>query len=1164
MVRSASHMFAQVSGLATHENRLRSPDQWWPQLWSKYSELQKAEVLGGLLWQLAPSHRCSRQSLYELEELAKRLPRNVLHIFEFRHSSWYGAHRDDVVNLLRRWGLCLAWIHIQNSDGWCGDLEDGWPSLARTCNSAYLRLFGTKQKAIGRYGEEMIRETILPMVQGPGAPTDSFVVFAQADVPDHAKADAAFMVELLGRTDSQPGRSARWERDVLVATLGLGVGMQVTGVVQRITHRTVFVDIGRSCRAFLDANHARRAGLLESLRIGTHVEGLEVQHLDFQGEWGIVGLSCHKAFVSLGAAEEEARASAPAEVEIEEPNQAAKRSRWLRQGTGESSDAFCSEAGASPAAVAVAALAEETENAPRLRQRWAHRTFEGLAEIGKTSGSRHVVQTPVEELEEQARVKRMAARAKRDERTSRWARALVEKAIDQQQIAEAKKKIESKVASQRTSAKRSRSEGPAPRTRREVALAERSRAETKKAQEETMSRAERRKGAGKESDEVPGDWTPNVWSSGQVLPGEPGNGPMAVSTDEFLLMQLEQREGEETQCDEKNFETFGEVSYQQGDWNAEQMFLNERVVTRRRVWRAGALPSPLEPGAIKAGRNMMGYSHPDDEAADAENAEQAESVAEEAVILANVPDEDSREVAAEERTEDDEEDWQVLQSTREELEEAWEDELEHEACLHLADHPALPSMNAKAPPTSFQAWVPRLRVNSSSSWADATDDIQDSDVAEALRDGRNACKGNDDILEEAGQAVETVQEAIGQEDQPCLEPHLLDDEEEGVEEDRTGSAPASAPQKSHSEHGPTKGVTDKDGLLRRGWRGRSKKEILSASLEDSRPEAADDSSEDETILATQLLAEAEAFDANPDRARHTARCVLCGMAYSLSRQHLLPARCPLKTNLAEAVLTKRLVAELAMAAVQGFEHRKRTFLAKCDKSSAGEIDAKAREVCAELNLRPAFFTTSSCAGRAFIWRGDGVKSTECFSRWRVTHDLVEDANAYFDLSTLEELGGVLPGTSERSVCGCFAALSRLWRSEPLGQGRRHQQAQRAELAEAKLSEAEACYWLRFEPFILHVCCRDLVAAAALMAAARSVFKNVGLQGLQGWGDSKEAKLIVAIWGDEGLDMPLTGPTALPLFRGQQEWLQSLVNSRHLRNWQKIDRFTEALRQMQEQ
>ena len=251
-----------------------------------------------------------------------------------------------------------------------------------------------------------------------------------------------------------------------------------------------------------------------------------------------------------------------------------------------------------------------------------------------------------------------------------------------------------------------------------------------------------------------------------------------------------------------------------------------------------------------------------------------------------------------------------------------------------------------------------------------------------------------------------------------------------------------------------------------------------------------------------------------------------------------------------------------MAAVQGFEHRKRTFLAKCDKSSAGEIDEKAKEVCAELNLRPAFFTTSSCAGRAFIWRGDGVKSTECFSRWRVTHDLVENATAYFELGTLEGRDDIVQKDVGGGSCGCFAALSSLWGSQKqLGQGRRHQQPQRAELAESKLSEeGEACFWLRFEPFILHVCCRDLVAAAALMGAARTVFKNVGLQG---WGDSKDAKLIVAIWGDEGLDMPLTGPTGLPLFKHQDAWLQSLVNSRHLRNWAKIDRFTAALRQMEE-
>ncbi|CAE7451399.1 unnamed protein product [Symbiodinium natans] len=886
----------KVSGLATHENRLRSPDQWWPQLWSKYSELQKAEVLGGLLWQLAPSHRCSRQSLYELEELAKRLPRNVLHIFEFRHSSWYGAHRDDVVNLLRRWGFCLAWINIRNSDGWCGDLEDGWPSLARTCNSAYLRLFGTKQKAIGRYGEDMIRETILPMVQGPGAPADCFVVFAQADVPDHAKADAAFMVELLGRTDSQPGRSARWERDVLVATLGLGVGMQVSGVVQRITHRTVFVDIGRSCRAFLDANHARRAGLLDSLRIGTHVEGLEVQHLDFQGEWGIVGLSCHKAVVSLGAAGEEgegysAHERVPA-AESEDPNHAAKKSRWLRQGTGESSDAFCGEAGVSAAAAAVAALVEEqAENAPRQRQRWAHRTFEGLAEIGKTSGSRHVVQIPVEELEEQARVKRMAARAKRDERTSRWARALVEKAIDQQQIADAKKQIESKMASQRTSAKRSRSEGPAPRTRREAALAERSRAETKKAQEETMGRAERRKGA-VESKEISSDW------SAQVLPGEPGNGPMAFSTDEFLLMQMEQREGEESQCDEKNFETFGDCSYQQGDWNVEQMFLNnEHVVTQKRIWRAGVMPASLEPGTSKVGRNKMGPSDTTSPLGRTVASYPSPIEADEAAQVAESADEDM-EAAEDENAEEDNE-WQILQSTCEELEEAWEDEMEPQQCLHADDHLQAPSMSVPTlPPASSPAWVPRLRA-SSNCWADARDEAEEvgADPPKSRSTGSAAKPGKVVEHEEEEPLVWPDEaEALGQSAPENIAGHgaltrkggdkpLPAQTEEAPQETR--SAP-DAHRWHHSGCGPIREAADKDEAAepRRSWRGatgQSKmEETTSKSPEEHWPEASDDSSEDETIIATQLLAEAEATEAEPDGSRHTAHCILCGVAYSLN------------------------------------------------------------------------------------------------------------------------------------------------------------------------------------------------------------------------------------------------------------------------------------------
>lgn len=140
----------------------------------------------------------------------------------------------------------------------------------------------------------------------------------------------------------------------------------------------------------------------------------------------------------------------------------------------------------------------------------------------------------------------------------------------------------------------------------------------------------------------------------------------------------------------------------------------------------------------------------------------------------------------------------------------------------------------------------------------------------------------------------------------------------------------------------------------------------------------------------------------------------------------------------------------AMAAVQGFEHRKQTFLAKCDKSSAGEIDEKAREICAELNARPAFFTTSSCSGRAFIWRGDGVKSTDCFSRWRVSHDLVDAG--YFDLKTLDAgscgNGAGAPVTRWRWLRQLATVSS--WCRGGAWQGRKHQRPERAELAEKLL------------------------------------------------------------------------------------------------------------------
>jgi Methyltransferase TYW3 len=122
----------------------------------------------------------------------------------------------------------------------------------------------------------------------------------------------------------------------------------------------------------------------------------------------------------------------------------------------------------------------------------------------------------------------------------------------------------------------------------------------------------------------------------------------------------------------------------------------------------------------------------------------------------------------------------------------------------------------------------------------------------------------------------------------------------------------------------------------------------------------------------------------------------------------------------------------------------------------------------------------------------------------------------------------------------------------------------------------------------------MTAACALMTAARPAFKNVGLTSWKTQQpetststtstihNNKKSdqhnhveKYIVAIWGDEGLDMPLCMPNGCPLVplpassattraansslsSSDEEssslwtsWLAQLVNERHERNWNKI-------------
>jgi tRNA G37 N-methylase Trm5 len=222
-----------------------------------------------------------------------------------------------------------------------------------------------------------------------------------------------------------------------------------------------------------------------------------------------------------------------------------------------------------------------------------------------------------------------------------------------------------------------------------------------------------------------------------------------------------------------------------------------------------------------------------------------------------------------------------------------------------------------------------------------------------------------------------------------------------------------------------------------------------------------------------------------------------------------------------------------------FDNAKAQCLGKRDKSFAGRIDPHAVDICGLINERDDCYTTSSCAGRCFMYCGEGVKASNDFQRFRISHEKIEEPQRYFNLHSIDSdpTGG---GDPIRSIGQYENSLG-------------NKQGTTINSAESK-KERKDLIWLRFEPFILHVACQSLSAANSLMNAARPAFKNVGLTT---W---KDSRYLVAIWGDEGLEMPLTTPTGRQL-HDDPLWLAELVNERHERNWSKIDRFCQSMREM---
>ncbi len=166
-----------------------------------------------------------------------------------------------------------------------------------------------------------------------------------------------------------------------------------------------------------------------------------------------------------------------------------------------------------------------------------------------------------------------------------------------------------------------------------------------------------------------------------------------------------------------------------------------------------------------------------------------------------------------------------------------------------------------------------------------------------------------------------------------------------------------------------------------------------------------------------------------------------------------------------------------------FSNQKKTFLEKLDKSKKGSIDERIKSVVDIVNSKEDYYTTSSCSGRAVLWGGSGKKNE---TEWlKVSHDLITE-----DFFAIEKLNST--------------KIPRL-------------------------------IWLRVEPMILHIACKDLPSGNTFLNSAKKIFKKSCFLSIQN-------KIILEVRGSEFIEMPLFKDGKL-LLNENFSFLVGLVNQK---------------------
>lgn len=151
----------KVNNFFTHKKKLLIDDIFidsWNEFWRKCNILKNK--LGPIFFQLSSNFKYSEKNINKLKILFSFLPK-WNYVFEFRDIKFYNKNIFDLFN---KFNWCFCIIDVNNNSKWIKNMPYQkfiLPELDNyvvTSNIIYIRLHGSKDQYIGKYGENGLKE----------------------------------------------------------------------------------------------------------------------------------------------------------------------------------------------------------------------------------------------------------------------------------------------------------------------------------------------------------------------------------------------------------------------------------------------------------------------------------------------------------------------------------------------------------------------------------------------------------------------------------------------------------------------------------------------------------------------------------------------------------------------------------------------------------------------------------------------------------------------------------------------------------------------------------------------------------------------------------------------------------------------------------------------